>query len=135
MQRRFLTIASGLWIASAIICGFGYVELFGPLSVALLGLVLVFDKSAPEDRLGPFMAAAVTAGLIWLGLQQQDRRQEQVAYWAHRETINCRAADQWEALGNRPAYPDPKPSESDLRRCSALDDASDFESALKARGW
>lgn len=135
MNPRIVSVAAGAWIVSAIICGFGYVEVFAPMTVVLLGFVLAFDRSAPDDRLGPFMATAVAAGAIWLGLQQQDRRQEQIAYWAYREMIGCKAADRWESFGMQPDFPEPKPPESELHRCSALNDGADFKSILRDQGW
>lgn len=133
MKFNRLTLIVFLWFLSISTCIAGYVQISGPLMVLLLGYILVSEKSAASDWTAYVMPLIVTAAAIWFGIQQQDKRQEQVAYWAHRQTINCRDADRWEAFGTKSKHP--KPPEAILRRCANLDDASNFRSALKDRGW
>lgn len=114
-------------------CCFGHVSVFGPATIVLLAYMITTDKSLAGNWIGQAIPALITASAVWFGIQQHDGQKGQVAYWAHRQTINCRNADSWEAMGKMSTYP--KPTEETLRRCSSQDDASDFRKALEERGW
>lgn len=135
MNDRLIGIGGLLWMIAITICCMGYVQLFAPLSLAILGVTLALDDSVSRDRMGYVIAVMITGGAIWFGMQQQHRRLESVAYLAHRQTIGCREADRWETFGHDPNFPEAKPSASELERCRQIDDAEDFRVYLNARGW
>ena len=135
MSDRIIQFATYVWLAAIALCIFGFVKIFGPISIGLLGIILAAEKSEKIDHTPLVILSLMTAVAIFIGVQQHEKKLGQIAYWAHRQSIGCKDADRWEAMGGGKNYPYPKPRDADIVRCSELEDSMEFEHLLGANGW
>ena len=136
MRDLILKISAIGWIAATALCILGPVKIFGPLAVVLLAIAFAADSERKFDPAALVIFSIPTATAIFFGIQKHEHRLEQIAYFAHRQTIGCSEADRWDATGGVPADSSwRKPTESDIRRCSEADDAWTYKFSLEKKGW
>ena len=135
MSDRVVKFATYAWMAAIALCILGPIKIFAPLTIVLLGVAFSADTSERTDRAGLIMGTLMTAVAIFFGIQQHQSKLGQVAYWAHRQAINCKDADRWEATGGRGDYPFGKPTQVEIHRCGEIDDGLDYKAALEENGW